>query len=273
MSNAPTSISKLPSGVEFEIKEFTGKHQRLLTEQGKKSHNDKLNELLKDLLVRVGSLTTFDDEFFMELLAADRKEMLVHGRQFTMGFDPTFRIRFPYTDKDGEKQEYTEDVPLDEGHFPMKPMMVEQEATGEDGNTMLVPASFEEYVDVIAHKRVRKILPSGLAVEFTHLDGRGELIGVSTKKSEVSAHTPLKMRRPVYFEQKENTNIAISLNLDRLSYKDISALRIFIKDVEGRVDTEISIEHPEAQFLTPSEQEVVIDVMGSLDFFFPSGVI
>ena len=46
----------LCSGPECEVKEMTGKHQRSLTEQEKKSHNDKLHEILEDLIVRVGSV-------------------------------------------------------------------------------------------------------------------------------------------------------------------------------------------------------------------------
>lgn len=59
-----THIFKVPSGVEFEVTELTGKQQRILTEQSNKPHTEKLAEMLASVLVRVGKLH-FTSQYFI----------------------------------------------------------------------------------------------------------------------------------------------------------------------------------------------------------------
>lgn len=261
-----THIFRLPSGVECEVSEFVGKHQKLLTQQGKKTHNEKLSELLADVIVRVGTVTEIDTDFIDTMLACDKKMALVEARQYTLGFEDFFTFHYKYTDKEGNKAVHEHDIPINEGKFPFSPVMVDQ-----DGK--LVPAAYEEYSDI--QKDIFMTLPrSKEDIRFTMLDGRGETIGAATTKNNRSSHTALEMRRPVWFKKKEGGQpTPIKINLDNMSFVDIEALRKRIQEVEGRVDTEIMFEHPESEVKPQSEKEVVIDVLGTPAFFFPSEAI
>lgn len=249
----------LCSGPKCTVKELTGKHQRMLTEQGKKSHSDRLNDVLKDVIVKIEGLPEITEDVLKEILSCDKKKILTEVRQFTLDFQPEFSFLFKYMDEEGNKQESPIEVTLNEGEFPFRSPKL------ADGSEM----NFESYQDVLDAKKILITLPSGLDVEFTMLDGRGELIGSSTKKSERSSHTLLKMRRPVKFHQKDGgSTVPVQVNMDTLSYKDIEALRTKIKEVEGEVDTEMMFEHPEQE----GRQEV-LDLIGTTAFFFPSEAI
>lgn len=271
-----THTFKLTSGVECEVYEMTGKHQELLTRQDGKKHTEKLNELLKDLIVRVGSNTDINDEFLLGMLACDKKKALVEVRQFSMGHEPSFTFNYRYTDTDGNKQEHPVTVDLNEdGHFPEKPVMVMRPVM-EDGKdepvNKLVPADWTEYSDV--QKQVTIKLPrSGQEVTFVMLDGKGELIGSTTKKAQRSSHTLIQMRRPVFQKKTEGGSVPIQLNLNDLALQDIEYLRKSIRDHEGEVDTEIMFDHPEADSMPRNEKEVTMDVLNTVAFFFPSEAI
>lgn len=270
----------LCSGPECEVKEMTGKHQRILTEQEKKSHNDKLHEILEDLIVRVGSVhfpvmegsKDVTSKFLKEMLACDKKKILTEIRQFSLDFQTDFSFLYKYQDSTGKKQETEIVVNLEEevgSQFPSH--SPKNEIGGE-----LSDLQFEEYSEVLEYKKVRTILPkSGEEVEFIMLDGVGEAIGSATKKSERSSHTLIKMRRPVKFVQKSEGRdvVPVQLNLDNLSIADIEHLRKKIKEVEGNVDTEIIFEHPDGDLAPNGEREVILDLLSTAAFFFPSAAI
>ncbi len=261
---AHTHVFKLTSGVECEVREMTGKHQRILTEQKNKKIGENLNEVIEDVLVRVGSVTTIDSKFVENLLASDRKKILTECRQFTMDFDPEFKFTYDYIAKDKSKQKFELAIDLKDG-FPSRNLMVEQE--GE-----LVEASYSEYSEI--NKKVTLVLPkSGKQIQWTILDGLGEMTGAATSKAERSSHTALKMRNPVELVKTDAGFTPIQINLDTLSFKDIEAIRSSIKKIEGNVDTEIQFEHPEAELKPASEKMVTVDVLSVLAFFFPSEAI
>ncbi len=262
-------IFKLPTGIECEVKEFTGKHQRLLTESSKgKTHSDRLIELLTDIIVRVGSVTDITDKFIRDMLACDTKKALVEARQFTLDFETEFVFTYKYTDSEGSKQELEMVIPINEGTFPFKPVQI----IDEDGK--LSDAAYTEYSDVI--KDVDIILPKSQSrLTFTHLDGNGEKIGVAVKKEHRSSHTILSMRAPkTYFKaDKDKNETPMKANLDTMAFKDIEHLRKEIKRREGTVDTEIMFDHPEAETKSADEKEIIVDLISTVAFFFPSEAI
>jgi len=251
---------KLPSGVECEVQELKGKHQRILTEQSNETHSSKLDKILADLIVSIGDRGNVDVAFVQKMLASDRKKSLVEARQFTMDFETSFDFTYDYVDANGKKQDYPLHIELDEG-FPTKPLMVIDEEKG------MIEAAYENYDDI--QRAIKITLPSGTEVEFDLLDGKGEELAMKTKKAARSSHTALTMRRPRYYSD----GTPIQLNLDNLSYRDIEALRKAIKELEGQVDTEIMFEHPESELKSPNEKDVVLDVLGVIAFFFPSEAI
>jgi hypothetical protein len=259
-----THIFKLLSGVECEVRELTGKHQRILTEQKNKNLNDNLNNLLTDVIVRVGSKRNVDLQFVKKMLACDRKKILVEVRQFTMGFDPKLEFTYDYVDVNNSHKKHPVFVDLSSG-FEEKPLFVK----GEDDT--LIPASYIEYDSI--QREIEVVLPSGKKVGFYLLDGVGEELATNISKNSMSSHTALLMRRPYEFHQGPTDIIPINLNLDSLKYKDIEFLRTTIKQYEGRINTELSFEHPEAHLKPQNEKNIIVDLLGITAFFFPSEAI
>lgn len=247
---------KLLSGVEAEILELDASHQEMLTKQAKGvGHADKLNDILKDVLVRVGSVKTITDDFVQGMLTEDRRYALTMARQFSFSFQETFEHIFEYDD-DGRKQSCSFGFDLsEEGTFPIK----------------LYANQVKEYADI--NKIYSLTLPRSKAlVEWSMLDGSGEKIGIGKKKSERSSNTVLEMRKPRYWVDSDGDKEGYwaVLPLNELSLADITALRQDIKDKEGKVDTEIKFEHPLWESGKVDEQWVVVDVLSTVNFFFPT---
>ena len=247
---------KLPSGVECEVKEITGKHQRILTEQSNKSMGENLNDMLADVLVRVGDITGFDTDFVKSMLSVDRRYALAQARMFTID-DPMFRFTWEYLDSEGAKQVIEKEADLSDG-FPMEPFLNQ----------------YEKYSDIV--KEITITLPrSGQQCIFKMMDGWSEEAGQKTKKKDRSSHTALIMRNPRILEDNHDKTgkVPIQANLDNMSLKDIEFLRTEIKRYEGKVDTEMMFEHPEAETRAPNDRNVIVDLLGVTAFFFPSEAI
>jgi hypothetical protein len=264
-----THVFKLTSGVECEVTELGGRQQRLLTEQGSKSHTEKLNEMLASIVVRVGSKTEITPSFIESMLSGDKKKILVEARQFSLGFQKQFELLYPYVDSNGVKQEETLNIPLEEG-FPETSVKILD--VDFEGKESLVPANYSEYSDV--QVKYKTVLPrSKTLVELEHLTYKGEKWASSLGKKQRSSHTLIEMRFPVYFKKTENDEVKIKLNLDDLSLQDIEHLRKVIKAMEGEVGTEVMFEHPEAAIKGEADKYVKLDVLSTVGFFFPSGAI
>ena len=252
----------LPSGFECEVREMVGKHQRILTEK-KGDYNDKLNEILVDVLVRVGDVTSIDFKFVEGMLSADRKAALVTARNFTLDFPETFPFKYTFkgafTLRDGdvvtEHRECTEDLEVPTPEFPIRPYAGREEWAGK-------PYS--------AINKVKKLkLPkSGQEVQYTLLDGAGEKRSMQYK--EVSSHTPLQIRGVSYMHKGDNEEVPISLNLEKVSLKDIEAIRKHIDEHEGGIDTIVVLEHPHKDKVDDEFRTVRVDLLSEVAFFFPS---
>ncbi len=268
-----THTFTLPSGVECEVKELTGKHQRILTEQKSKKLGDNLNEVLVDTVVRVGTYSEITLEFIQGMLAADRKKVLVELRQFSFDYEPKFSFKYDYlgADSQGREEKKSEDMEVD---------LSDKVSVDEDGKEVRVSVfgvkpyatQYKEYAEV--KKDITITLPkSGKKVMYRLLDGFGEQVGMNTKKADRSSHTPILMRHPREFIKTPGGETPIILNLDTLPIKDLEALRVSIKENEGQVDTEFRFEHPDAENKPTEEKQVVVDILGVLAFFFPSEAI
>lgn len=268
-----THIFKLPSGVEAEVKEMQGIHQRMLTENANKPMGDKLSAVLCDVLIRVGTKTDLTPEFIHNMLSADKKKCLVEARQFSLDFDEHFSFTYEYKDSaTGEKREETLDLDLSAG-FESRPYKLLVET--EDGVEWQA-AEYQEYDDI--KREFDFELPKSKKMVRIHLlDGKGEAVGSKMKRVDMSSHTQLLIRNPQYLVEKESGNIIPmkieTRDLDRMSIKDLEAIRTNIKNLEGQVDTEIMFEHPEAETKQGKEKDVVVDLLGEIAFFFPSEAI
>lgn len=249
---------RLPSGVMCEVGQLLGKHQRLLTEKvAGKTHGDRLNAMLADVIVSVGSIQNPSADFVAEMLSIDKEAALVEVRQFTMDFEEKFKFRYNY-EKDGEPLTHDLEIDLKDGVFNVE-QMADAWAEGRPE---------PEYKDIVREREL--VLPkTGKLCQFVLLDGRGEAYGMASKTK--SSHTRLEMHKPKEFVQ--GTATWKKLDLDNLPLKDIEALRDAIKGVSGKVDTEIRFRHPDADNLPETERWVTVNLLGTVGFFFPSGVL
>lgn len=261
-----THVFKLNSGVECEIKFLVGKHQRWLTEQDGVDFSTKLNKVLADVIIRVGSKKDIDVDFVTNMLSVDRKKALVELRQFSLDFEIEFDFNYEYISEiENEKkvEPLTLDISSGFNEVPLK-VLIDSE---------VVEAPYKEYSDINT-KQTITLPKSGKKVTFSLLNGVGEKIAMKTPKKERSSHTAIMMRRPT--EEHiggKGDSVQIQLNLDDLGLKDIEFLRASIKEAEGSIDTEYMFEHPEAELKPQEEKEVVIDLINTMAFFFPSQAI
>lgn len=244
---------KLPSGVEAEVTEMVGKHQKMLTRQDKTPLADKLNNVIKDVLIRVGSVTDKAEisKIVDSMLSCDKKMVLIEARQYSLDFPETFEFVYDYVNSDGKEDKFTLQLDLTQA-FKVKPL----------------EEQVEEYADV--EKEVEIQLPrSGKKIQYVMMDSKADTKATKMKKDEISSHTPIELRNP---REWIGTTWA-KINLDNLSFRDIEYLREHIKKTEGQVDTEFRFEHPEASTKPEQEKYVVADLISSIAFFFPSGAI
>lgn len=261
----------LPSGLECEVTELLGKHQKMLTEQKNKKKGENLNEVIADVVVSIGDQTKsqlvseLGKDWVKHLLSCDRKKILVEVRQFSNDYDPSFKFTYKYrSEVDGEQKEEEMEADLTNG-FKTTTVKVEKEG-------VLTDAAYSRVSEV--EKKYELTLPrSEKVVRFTLLDGFGEEKALGIAKGERSSHTAIAVRNPVFLDKTENDLVEVQLNLDKLSIKDIEYLRKFIKDVEGQVDTEVMFEHPESEYKTAHEKNIIVDLTNELAFFFPSEAI
>lgn len=265
-----THIFKLISGVECEVKPFIGKHQRILTEKKGGNITDALNEVLRDVIVRIGTEQNITPDLIKSLLSNDRKKILVETRQFSMDFEPKFEFNYDYKDSKGAKIQLEQEIDLSEG-FNEVPLKVPSK--NDNGSMVILEAPYKEYSEI--QRRFDLILPkSGKKISIGLLDGTGESIGINTPKNKRSSHTAIMMRIPKeYSTTKSGEPIEIQLDLDNLPIKDIEYIRASIKEMEGSIDTEYMFEHPDADNMPQGQKEIVVDLVSTLAFFFPSEAI
>ena len=263
-----THTFTLPSGIECEVKPLLGIHQRWLTEDGAEIL-PTLQRILADVVVRLGTETKITPAVIEKLPSVDRKKALVEIRQFTVGFKDTFLFEYQYKSKSGNKETIEMELDLS-GGFNEVPMKI---VRGEGDNKEVVESPYKEVTDIEREHSI--VLPmSEKKITFCVLDGVGESIGMNTPKKNRSSHTSLYMRQPrEETKTKAGDPILVKLDLDKLPLTDLEYLRATIKDMEGSIDTEYLFEHPEAELKPAGEKEVVVDLISTKAFFFPSQAI
>ena len=258
----------LPSGFECEVREMTGKHQRLLTEKKGGDFNDKFNSMLVDILARVGDVNNPDLEFVKGMLAADRKAALVMARHFTLDFPETFKFTYTFKgefdlregDESVHYNEFKEELEIRTPEFPITPY---------PGSEEWPKGSYKD----IPRERTIKLKKSGLEVTFKLLDGAGEARAMANTKEGTNSHTPILVRNPTRPHKGDNSVVPVAMDsnaLDKLGLGDIEQLRKAIKDAEGEIDTVQILTHPHADLVDDKYAQVHLDLIQEVAFFFPS---
>lgn len=258
----PTHVFKLITGVECEVKEFTGKHQRLLSEAGK--GNSQMVKVLADVVVRIGSNVDVTEEDIEKMLSGDRKKLLVEVRQFSLDFPKEFQFEFEYKDVDGQKQ--TESMVCSLELPERKYRTIEPDGSYKEVNCT-------EYSEV--PRNVLTTLPrSGAKVRMHWLDGKGENALTKIKEEDLNINTLVDARRPEELVTKQGSNgeIPVRVDLDRLKIQDAGHLRGLVDKTEGDVDTLIEFPNPKYYPGSAVDKDIKIDLLAVPDFLFPSVV-
>lgn len=257
---------KLLTGPWCEVSELSGLQQHILSENNTKDSEEKFALMIQSILISVGSVTNISLEFISKLLSADRKKILEEARRFSMRdteHENKFIFHYPFTDKNGIKQQHELQVDLTIG-FPTKPYLF----IDTDGEKKVIDV--EEYEQLDKYREVRTILPrEKKEVAFYLLDGVRERVAATIKEENRSSNTPLIARNPRYIEN----GTPIQIDLNKLPLIDIEHIRKLIRELEGEVDTSIEFEHPEAKRLPRNKQIVKADLIGQTAFFYPSEAI
>jgi hypothetical protein len=82
-------------------------------------------------------------------------------------------------------------------------------------------------------------------------------------------NTPITWRNPVELVKKESSEgyIPVQLNTSKMEILDIEALREDISNNEGKIDTILTLNHPE------KDELIRVDIFQVVSFFIPSGVV
>lgn len=258
------------SGIEYEVIEMNAKHQRLISQQENGIAAGSLNEVLAETIVRVGSILISSMNaaegvaFVQKLPSEDRRKALFEIRQLTNDFEDEFTFQFIYKSKrkDAKDKKFIEIV-----KFNLSAVIYEKPYA----QPVTELSDFQTVFEGVFPK-------SGETYQFTLSNGNAE----SMKYGNISSHTPILMRCP---KKKRTTDkqgqplkeaIWLTLNsdaLDKLSIKDIEALRLDIHQREAKFESIIDFDHPEAEYLPSSERKITMDILFIPAFYFPSGVI
>jgi hypothetical protein len=265
---------KLLTGFEMQVKPLTGYHQEILTKNSHLTFPEKVSLVLADVTDYVGATSKPDEAFFNRMLSADRKKALLELRSFSNDFNPEFEFTYDFKNpKNGQKQtvEFTRNLTHTdvEGNvingLPEKPYK-NLHFDAMDSYELLTKRLSS---NVSCLKEVEVELPKlGNTVRYTLLDGYGEILAAKTKKTEASAGTLLSMRFLKEKHELDNSVQWIDSRHHNYSPSDLALVRKSIKECEGIIDSETIIENPFIE-----GEEVVVDILNTISFFFPGGVV
>lgn len=293
-----------PSGLPFEIRNLIGKDQDTLTRNMKKEGDrSAFNIMLTDALKSVGELTgdKINPKFVSNILSNDRAFMLIVMRQHSLDYkeDFDFNWEWPIDGKNKTQkvvQPYT--VKLNHENFPVVPYkwmrehiaeakakhkLEQDEAQKEgngiadfvepDGHKVLFPELFASYADMLAtHREIKGELPkSKVKYKWELLDGATEALYKNQLTEDMRINLMLEMRKPKWFWEAptglgtEKKTLWADLDTARYHIQDLEHLRGEIMDIEGNVDTTITIVHQ-----NDTTRKERINLITMPPFFFPS---
>jgi hypothetical protein len=283
--------SVTPSGVAFSVRALTGYDQNTIS---KKNDNpgDQFNKMIMDCLMSLGTLSKdmIKIQHVEKLLTNDRKFILVTLRQFSLKFQKEFKFKFEWPLRKGSKVKEVEEreVTFDEKSFPIVPykwMIDKISAIGienetveletdkkaiPDGFAFNYPVLYESYDQMLAENKIVKgTFPEGGAnYQFELLDAAKEKVWspVLSNEDDIVVNMMIEMHSPK-IEMKTKDGGALltkfepgSVNSDIL---DVEHIRKHIKDVEGAVDTSLTIQH-----FTDVTRVKRVDLVTLVDFSF-----
>lgn len=236
---ANTHTFKLLSGVECEVREFTGEHSELFTKENVMK-GTFIEKMLLAVIVRVGSEEKIDAHFVKSMLSGDRIKVLFEARQFTQGFPETYEVGVEF----GKRKQF---FSFNMEDFEEKPYQFQ----------------CKEYEEVLEKQKVNVELPkSKKKVYFYLLDGHMEQNVRKINTDKATYLTEVGIRKPCFLDEKGNETL---LNMKPLSLMDVNYLNAEMLFQEGTVDTTARVVNQN----DPTEERQ-INLIAMKDFFFPS---
>lgn len=236
---ANTHTFKLLSGVECEVREFTGEHSELFTKENVMK-GKFIEKMLLAVIVRVGSEQNITSDFVKSMLSGDRTKALFEARQFTQGFPETYEVSVEFGKR---KQSFSFNME----DFEEKPYRFQ----------------CKEYDEVLEKQKVNVELPkSNKKVYFYLLDGHMEENVKKINQDKATFLTQVAIRKPCFLDEKGNETL---LNMRPLSLMDVNYLNAEMIFQEGEIDTT-------ARVVNQNDPTDVLhlNLMATKDFFFPS---
>ena len=196
----------LPSGIEVEMQEMTGREEALLTNKRLAMTGESLNKVLKNCTLSIDDNIDVKESDILDLLSGDRMAMLIHLRQISFGDECELNLRCGDGDCNGVAL-----ITVD-----------------------LNDVSIKKY----GEKREFEItLPSGKKVTFVLLNGHMEKRLAALEKPDV--HASMLMRVKCIDGRPPNKD-----TITEMSARDINALRSAMEDVDAGPDTLIETSCP-----------------------------
>lgn len=262
----PHTFKSKATGITYTVEDFTGKHQRLLSEnKGGASSIKAINTVLADCIQNIGSLNlaaqTENEKLRIvkSMPSEDRVLCLYEIRQYTFDFDKKFKFIY----------EYESVMPETAGQLLSAEIETEMELS-------IRPYGFQvsDLSEIVFEHSLE--LPRSCQTCYFHLNN-GELEEYALRFSDnLSSHTPLLTRRPRILKTTDKKGNKLSdpqfvdMNLDNAKGGDIEALRGAIEAIEGRVVIRAVFKHPEAAYMPPNQRLVTINPLAQTAFFYPS---
>lgn len=269
----------LPSGVEMVVRSLTGKDQGTITKQNDSTATDKFNQMLADCTISIGNDSNITKKNIERMLEKDRKYALVELRQFSLRYKDVFKFNYEWPITGGKKEIQPYEVSFSRDSFPVvaykwvRDRVDSIKKENPDYNAIEFPVMYESYKDMLDENLIQHFFTEdGQKVEWNICTCEDEARFSGLRKQDLDINVHLKMRNPkvvlVGTYTQDNKEIKHSWNFDNADIYDVEAFRTKYKEIEADIDTSLTIQHQ-----TDSNRVARVDLIGTIDFFFPSQAI
>lgn len=276
-----------PSGVPFTVRNLVGSDQDTLTKkiksEGESSgFNKMLHSALRKLGIQEGDQIKLNH--INEMLSNDRIFILLTLRQHTLAYKKEFDFKYEWPLQVGKHEKQVEEysVELNHENFPVVPYKWMRKKLAElkalnpedpepDGHLIPFPVIYENYSDMLQANKVVEgtFQKCGMKYRWELLDGLTENNYAKIVRDNMRINLSLEMRKiKVLFIDTSNAgkkDTWVSFETGPSHILDLEQLRGEILDIEGSVDTAITIQHPDDR-----ERKERINLIALPVFFFPS---
>jgi hypothetical protein len=272
-----------PSGVPFSVRNLIGEDQDMLTKAIKSTgETTAFNQMMTNALRKLGNLEgdQIKPKVVSSMLSNDRAFVLLTMRQHTLSYKPNFDFKYEWPLQVGKRDKEVVDYSVDLNHenFPVIPyawmrkkiaeLQKEDPAFKPDGHLIPFPVIYQDYSQMVSeNKNVEGEFPiSKKKYKWEVLDGLTEANYAKALREDIRINLMLEMRKPKYlFADGVKKDVWAEFETKTAHILDLEHLRDQIRDIEGLVDTTLTIQHP-----TDVTRRERVNLISLPVFFFPS---